>query len=52
VSLTADGFEARVIQHEHDHLNGVVFLDRMTDIRSLVFEPEWERYILGIESND
>jgi peptide deformylase len=52
VSLTADGFEARVIQHEHDHLNGVVFLDRMTDIRSLVFEPEWERYILGTESDD
>jgi peptide deformylase len=52
VSLTADGFEARVIQHEHDHLNGTVFLDRMTDIRSLVFEPEWERYVLGAESDD
>ena len=52
VSLTADGFEARVIQHEHDHLDGVVFLDRMTDIRSLAFEPEWERYILGTESED
>jgi len=52
VSLTADGFHARVIQHEYDHLDGVVFLDRMTDIRSLVFEPEWERYILGAESDD
>ncbi len=52
LSLTADGFEARVIQHEHDHLNGVVFLDRMTNIRSLAFEPEWERYILGTEFDD
>ena len=32
VSLTADGFHARVIQHENDHLDGVVFLDRMTNI--------------------
>jgi peptide deformylase len=52
LSLTADGFHARVIQHEYDHLDGVVFLDRMTDIGSLAFEPEWERYILGAESDD
>jgi len=52
VSLTADGFHARVIQHEFDHLEGVVFLDRMTDIGSLAFEPEWERYILGAEPAD
>jgi peptide deformylase len=47
VSLTADGFHARVIQHENDHLDGIVFLDRMTSSRSLAFEPEWERYVLG-----
>jgi peptide deformylase len=47
VSLTADGFHARVIQHEFDHLDGVVFLDRMTSVQSLAFEPEWERYVLG-----
>jgi peptide deformylase len=49
VSLTADGFHARVIQHEHDHLDGVVFLDRMTTARSLAFEAEWERYVLDPE---
>lgn len=27
--LEADGFLARVIQHEYDHLNGVLFLDRL-----------------------
>jgi peptide deformylase len=47
LSFTADGFHARVIQHEFDHLDGVVFLDRMTSVRSLAFEPEWERYVLA-----
>ncbi len=47
VSLTADGFHARVIQHEYDHLDGIVYLDRMTDTRSLMYEPEWERYVLA-----
>ena len=46
LSFTADGFHARVIQHEFDHLDGVVFLDRMTSAHSLAFEEEWERYIL------
>lgn len=27
--LAADGLLARVIQHENDHLNGVLFIDRM-----------------------
>jgi len=46
MSLTADGLHARVIQHEYDHLDGVVFLDRMTSAHSLAFEEEWERCIL------
>ncbi len=50
VSLTADGFHARVIQHENDHLDGVVFLDRMVSPASLAFEEEWEEYLL--ESDD
>jgi peptide deformylase len=33
-------FHARVFQHEFDHLNGVVFLDRVTDHRSLGFHEE------------
>ncbi len=49
VSLTADGFQARVIQHEYDHLDGIVFLDRMTSTRSLAFEPEWEKFVLADE---
>jgi len=38
------GFTATVFQHEFDHLNGKLFVDRMTDMSSLSFEREYERY--------
>jgi peptide deformylase len=44
VSVEAEGFHARVIQHEVDHLDGIVFLDRMRDLSSLAFEEEWDRF--------
>jgi peptide deformylase len=47
VSFTAEGFHARVIQHEFDHLDGVVFLDRMTSPHSLAFEEEWQQYVVA-----
>ncbi|HBL29075.1 MAG TPA: peptide deformylase [Acidobacteria bacterium] len=37
------GFEARIVQHEFDHLNGVVFLDRMRDFKTLGYIDEWQR---------
>jgi len=45
LDYVAQGFEARIVQHEHDHLNGVVFLDRMRDLKGLAFRDEWERYM-------
>jgi len=33
--LKADGLLSRCIQHEMDHLNGVLFVDRVTDELSL-----------------
>lgn len=35
--LTASGFEAVAIQHEMDHLDGVLFLDRITSIKTGLF---------------
>lgn len=52
VSFTADAFHARVIQHEYDHLDGIVYLDRMTSVRSLAFEQEWEHYVLSGADDD
>ena len=44
LSLEAEGFPARVIQHEVDHLNGVLFLDRMRNLEPLSFVEEYVRY--------
>ena len=41
-TLEAADFFARVIQHECDHLDGHLYLDRMEDLRSLSFIKEWE----------
>jgi len=44
VELTLKGFPARVVQHETDHLDGVLFFDRMTSMQSLTFLEEYSRY--------
>ena len=44
VDFVASGFHARVIQHELDHLQGKVFLDRMKDLSTLTYLPEYSRY--------
>ena len=48
VSLIAKDFFARVIQHESDHLNGIVYLDRMRDLSTLSHIAEWNKHWLGI----
>jgi peptide deformylase len=47
LAIEADGFFARVIQHECDHLDGRVYLDRMPDMGSLSFLDEFERFVLA-----
>jgi len=47
--FAADGFHARVVQHECDHLDGTVYLDRMRSMATLSFLPEFHRYQLGRE---
>jgi peptide deformylase len=42
--LKASDFFARVIQHEHDHLTGTVFLDRMKSFETLTYPVEHARY--------
>jgi peptide deformylase len=44
IDLEAEGFFARVLQHECDHLDGGVYLDRMEDMRSLSFLREFAQY--------
>jgi len=40
-----EGFLARVFQHEVDHLDGLVFLDRVESTEDLVTENEWKKII-------
>ncbi len=38
-------FVARIFQHEYDHLDGIVFLDRLESTRNIVTELEYQRQI-------
>ena len=47
IEIEASGHMARVFQHETDHLDGVLFLDRMKTLQSLSFIDEYTRYHAG-----
>lgn len=40
ISREVSGFHARVVQHECDHIDGILFPHRMKDMRSFGFEDE------------
>ena len=44
IHFRAGGFFARVIQHEWDHLQGKVYLDRMPNLLTLTHLTEYSRY--------
>ena len=44
IEITSHDFPARVIQHETDHLDGVLFFDRMRTFGSLTYLEEYGRY--------
>lgn len=52
ISFKAEGFEARVIQHEIDHLNGHLLVDRVSDLETLVFDDVSRRFRNDEESED
>jgi peptide deformylase len=43
VEREASGFHARVVQHECDHLDGILYPMRMTDLSRLMFVQEMQR---------
>jgi peptide deformylase len=52
LEIEARDFPARVIQHETDHLDGILFLDRMRSFDSLTFLEEYSRYHARREDDD
>jgi peptide deformylase len=45
--LEASGFLATVLQHELDHLFGVLYIDRIKDPKLMTYQEEFEEYIQG-----
>ena len=43
IDRVAEGFHARVVQHECDHLDGMLYPKRMTDLSSFGFNEEIRR---------
>jgi peptide deformylase len=43
VEREASGFHARIVQHEYDHLDGILYTMRMTDFRLFGFNEELNR---------
>ena len=44
VEREAKGFHARVVQHEVDHLDGILYLDRMPSLALLTFNEEMQYF--------
>jgi peptide deformylase len=44
-------FVARIFQHEYDHLDGIVFLDRLESMQEIVTEQEYQKRIIQSQIN-
>jgi peptide deformylase len=47
-----DGFLARVMQHEFDHLDGVVYTDHLKGLRRQLMAPKLKQLVKGMFSAD
>lgn len=45
IERVAKGFHARVVQHECDHLEGILYPQRMSDLSKLIFESEIKHWL-------
>jgi peptide deformylase len=47
--LTLSDFPARIFQHEFDHLNGLVFLDRLKSVQDLISDLEYHKRLVPVQ---
>lgn len=52
IDHVAEGFHARVVQHECDHLDGMLYPQRMTDLSLLMFREELRHHGSGGGAQD
>ncbi len=50
IELDCDGFLARIIQHETDHLDGVLFTDRLSESDQRAYEYDMSTLVVDFES--
>ncbi len=43
--LLAEGDLSELLQHEIDHINGVLAIDHAIDLSHIVYRREWERQV-------
>jgi peptide deformylase len=51
IEVEGDGLLARALQHEIDHLDGLLFIDRMSPIRREFFKRRYKKSLKGTEDN-
>ncbi len=51
IDSEVDGFLARIIQHEIDHLDGVLFIDRLSDENRVLMQDDMNGFQLSYESD-
>jgi peptide deformylase len=47
IALEAEGLLARALQHELDHLNGLLFIDRMSPIKREFFKRRYKKQLIA-----
>lgn len=52
LEFEAEGFQATVLQHECDHLQGILYVDKLESPQAFAFQKEFERYHAPPESGD
>ncbi|MCO5143189.1 MAG: peptide deformylase [Oligoflexia bacterium] len=50
-SIEAKGFLATVIQHELDHLNGTLYIDKLTSPQDLAYVEEFSQFIAKVDDD-
>ena len=52
ITKTFNDFVARIFQHEFDHLNGIVFLDRLDSNKDIITEIEYQKIVSSIKISE
>ena len=50
ISMDLDGLLARIVQHETDHLDGIMFLDRMNPLSLKTLQADLQEFELEFAS--